>query len=70
MFDSQEQQIVRCFCCGNWVRLHATKVEKTGPRGDDELWCVGCIDSVNEFTDGLNRSAIENNMILELEEGE
>ena len=69
MFDSEDQKIVRCFCCGNWVRLFATQVTQTGTRGDEELWCTGCLYEVDAFTKSLD-SYESKSITLELEEGE
>lgn len=44
------QRVVRCFCCGEWVRMSATDLLYTGERADEERWCVGCIKDVDSHT--------------------
>jgi len=70
VFDDEEHNIVRCFCCGNWVRLSATKNTKTGVRGDDEIWCVGCLRDVDAFTMELQQPELHRPTAPELEEGD
>lgn len=48
-----ESGIVRCYSCGNWVRIAATSLEPTGERSDMERWCFGCINDVDAYTDSL-----------------
>jgi len=70
VFDNEEHNIVRCFCCGNWVRASATKNSKTGSRGDDELWCIGCLRDVDAYTLGLQQPELHSPSAPELEEGD
>jgi hypothetical protein len=70
LFEDEEYNVVRCFCCGNWVRQSATKVTKTGVRGDEELWCIGCIRDVDSFTLSLEQPELQRPNNLELEEGD
>jgi len=70
IFDNEEHNIVRCFCCGNWVRASATKVSKTGVRGDEELWCIGCLRDVDTYTLMLEQPELQQPGTLELEEGD
>jgi hypothetical protein len=70
VFNTEEHNIVRCFCCSNWVRMSATKIAKTGVRGDDELWCVGCLRDVDAFTLTLEQPELQQPSTLELEEGD
>lgn len=50
---SDDFNVIRCFGCAAWVRKHATEAIPTGPRGDPEIWCLGCIKEVNEYTDSV-----------------
>jgi len=70
IFDSEEYNIVRCFCCGTWVRKSATEVAKTGKRGDDESWCIGCLRDVDSYTQSLEQPELQQPKTLELEEGD
>jgi hypothetical protein len=70
IFEQNEQNVVRCYCCGNWVRMSATEVVKTGVRGDDELWCVACIRDVDAYTLSLTQPELQGPKDLELEEGD
>lgn len=70
MFEDDKHRIVRCFCCSNWVRLSATKEAKTGPRGNLELWCIGCLRDVDSYTLSLEQPELQELNGFELEEGE
>lgn len=64
-----EQTIIRCFCCDNWVRAGATSVQLTGEDGFAERWCVGCLREVDDFTESIEAGG-PSTTSLELEEGE
>lgn len=64
-----EDTIVKCFCCTQWVRVSATVVQPTGERELDERWCVGCIDAVDEYTKEIQMGELSVTN-LELEGGE
>lgn len=66
-FDSR---VVRCYCCGNWVRMSAVEVIKTGVRGDDELWCIGCIRDVDSYTLGLEQPELKEVADINFDEGD
>jgi hypothetical protein len=46
-----EDDILKCFCCGNWIRRSATEIVGTGERSDQERWCLACIRAVDDYTD-------------------
>lgn len=54
----EEDSVVRCFCCDAWVRRVATELVNTGERMDLERWCIGCINTVDEYTRSLLRPAL------------
>lgn len=70
MFEDDGYKIVRCFCCGSWVRQSATEEAPTGVRGDLELWCIGCLRDVDAYTLTLEQPELKETVELDLEEGE
>lgn len=54
VFDTEDQYVIRCYCCDSWVRLIATKQVRTGERGDLERWCLACIGEVDSYTLSIN----------------
>ena len=66
--DLEDDTVVRCFGCGEWVRSQATEMVQTGERGDIERWCVGCIGEVDSRTKSLLLPGYTSTT-LELEEG-
>ena len=50
IFNDSEQVIERCQECDNWIRRGATRIVKVGGREDQERWCIGCIEEVDQYT--------------------
>ena len=70
IFEQVDERVIRCYACDQWVRMSAAEVVKTGIRGDEELWCIGCIRDVDSYTDGLRQPELQDPADLELEEGD
>lgn len=70
LFEQDDQRAIRCYCCDEWVRASATEVVKTGVRGDDEFWCIGCIRDLDSRTLSLSQPEIKDAADLDLEEGD
>jgi hypothetical protein len=47
----EEDTITKCFCCDNWIRVSATKLQKTGDRELLERWCLSCLTEVDSITE-------------------
>lgn len=62
-----DQTIVRCFCCDSWVRLAATKLQKTGDRELLERWCLVCLSEVDTTTETAMLGSSTTTGTLELE---
>ena len=53
MTSSNDKRIVRCFGCESQVRVFATRMEPTGEFGDEERWCLACLEGINDYSASL-----------------
>lgn len=70
IFSEHDSRVVRCYCCGNWVRVSAVETIQTGVRGDEELWCIGCIRDVDSYTMSLEQPELRESTDLNFDDGE